>query len=702
MRRFWILPALSFFLLVLAQAWAQKAGAQQAAPIAVRVSYVAQLPDPDKLFSEPPDITLVPRGQGARHGHLWIRTWPDGLIIAGKVDGGPPGFPYTKDQIMSRDHVEVWLTGAPDVDLPKIGWGNQHEDVTLDKGAESCADWVKTDPQANSRVNFDPLKACQEWAATQVRYRPYFQRLFARQWLMTPDFTIEAFATPAFEEIQRWFGGLPEVMKPKQNPNMGRADTRLHPEPTGYSFQVLIPRVAFPPLPASNVRKLYLLVDVFNAAPVGKKMGAYSTSSPARVWGKPITFNRLRLDPPTLFSVTPCNLPLTGKDKEADKPRQDQPAWLVPDPNPSHPFVSDTFIVVNDSAGYRYEPEGLSPTVRVTHHFWKNVGKEEWVCGPEMTYFKEGRSHGASTTIGEDGFDAKRLPDGTLLVKEGPRAQYSEFGSGECGGCPMSVLRIFDVGKDLNPYWALDIGDGVGGAGHPIVSEDFSVSPDWSRITKYQLTNSLMVRGFGFYDREYNGTGWSSTTWCLQKSPPGEAGGGYEYQICDVKQNVKPPNPPLVKKLRMGDEEATAAQAPPPTSKNETPAKSNQAAGEAGGAPAGVLPSVAGTPPPPPLRGAVPRRIRVGPEVASAKLLFQPPPKYPPSAKRARIQGIVRFDAVINKDGTIQELRVISGHPLLVMEALDAVLRWRYQTTLLNGEPVEVTTEIDVPFALPE
>ena len=60
----------------------------------------------------------------------------------------------------------------------------------------------------------------------------------------------------------------------------------------------------------------------------------------------------------------------------------------------------------------------------------------------------------------------------------------------------------------------------------------------------------------------------------------------------------------------------------------------------------------------------------------------------------------VKLQAIIARDGTIQELQVISGHPLLVQSALDAVRQWRYQPTLLNGEPVEVVTTIDVVFTL--
>jgi protein TonB len=126
-----------------------------------------------------------------------------------------------------------------------------------------------------------------------------------------------------------------------------------------------------------------------------------------------------------------------------------------------------------------------------------------------------------------------------------------------------------------------------------------------------------------------------------------------------------------------------------------------QMGGVIGGVIGGVL-SAAAPPPPPPPKAAAPKRIRVGGQVESAKLIFQPKPDYPPLAKMARIQGTVRLEAIISKDGTIQDLKVLNGHPLLVKAALEAVQRWRYQPTLLNGEPCEVVTEIDVNFTLAE
>ncbi len=118
----------------------------------------------------------------------------------------------------------------------------------------------------------------------------------------------------------------------------------------------------------------------------------------------------------------------------------------------------------------------------------------------------------------------------------------------------------------------------------------------------------------------------------------------------------------------------------------------------------GVIDSLIGVtaPPPPPLPARIetPRRIKRGGVIEAANLIYGPKPDYPQLAKLARIQGTVRLEALLATDGTIKDLKVVSGHPLLVKAALEAVERWRYRPTLLNGQPVEVETEIDVNFAL--
>ena len=98
--------------------------------------------------------------------------------------------------------------------------------------------------------------------------------------------------------------------------------------------------------------------------------------------------------------------------------------------------------------------------------------------------------------------------------------------------------------------------------------------------------------------------------------------------------------------------------------------------------------------------GASPARLRVGGNVQQEMLISKAPIKYPVEAKQARIQGTVRFSALIGKDGTVKSLEVVNGHPLLVAAAEDGVKQWVYKPTLLNGQPVEVSTMIDVNFSL--
>jgi TonB family protein len=92
------------------------------------------------------------------------------------------------------------------------------------------------------------------------------------------------------------------------------------------------------------------------------------------------------------------------------------------------------------------------------------------------------------------------------------------------------------------------------------------------------------------------------------------------------------------------------------------------------------------------------KRITVGGNVQRARLKNEVRPEYPPLAKQARIQGSVRFSLIIATDGTVKNITLLSGHPLLVQPATEAVKQWVFNTTLLNGEPVEVVTEAEVNF----
>jgi protein TonB len=139
-----------------------------------------------------------------------------------------------------------------------------------------------------------------------------------------------------------------------------------------------------------------------------------------------------------------------------------------------------------------------------------------------------------------------------------------------------------------------------------------------------------------------------------------------------------------------------------------------------GGVPGGVMPVWLGSalssaavvpmppppPPPPPASAAppptppAPERIRVSSEIQQTMLVSSVRPEYPPLARQARIQGIVRLEAIIARDGAVTQLQVIDGHPLLAPAALAAVAQWRYRPATINGQAVEVITHVHVHFRL--
>lgn len=116
----------------------------------------------------------------------------------------------------------------------------------------------------------------------------------------------------------------------------------------------------------------------------------------------------------------------------------------------------------------------------------------------------------------------------------------------------------------------------------------------------------------------------------------------------------------------------------------------------------GIGDPVVPPPPPPAVRPAPPEHqapVPIG-TLDPARVLNRVQPVYPDLARRARIEGVVLLEAIISKTGQMQDLKIVSGHPLLVVAARDAVRQWRYIPTLLNGQPVDVITTIEVRFTL--
>jgi periplasmic protein TonB len=148
--------------------------------------------------------------------------------------------------------------------------------------------------------------------------------------------------------------------------------------------------------------------------------------------------------------------------------------------------------------------------------------------------------------------------------------------------------------------------------------------------------------------------------------------------------------------------------------KNEPPPSPAPFSGVLGGVPGGlpggqlggVLGGILGleshqlASPPPPKPAPHHGPYRVGGNIQAPRLTREVQPIYPPLAKETRISGKVTIDCVIDEHGDITQMKVVSGHPLLVTAALQAVEEWKYQPTLLNGQPISVDMEVTVNFSL--
>jgi protein TonB len=91
---------------------------------------------------------------------------------------------------------------------------------------------------------------------------------------------------------------------------------------------------------------------------------------------------------------------------------------------------------------------------------------------------------------------------------------------------------------------------------------------------------------------------------------------------------------------------------------------------------------------------------RIGGNVMQANLITKVSPIYPPEAKQKRVEGTVRLEVTIDKEGHVSQVAIVSGPSELTQSATDAVRQWAYKPTLLNGEPVEVLTTVDVTYTL--
>ena len=184
------------------------------------------------------------------------------------------------------------------------------------------------------------------------------------------------------------------------------------------------------------------------------------------------------------------------------------------------------------------------------------------------------------------------------------------------------------------------------------------------------------------------------TTWLVAPPPPPPPPPPAAPQIQHVQKvseivdgALRTPSK-IPKKIQMIKEEET-----PPS----TGVTGGVMGGVPGGSAGGVIGGIIGSAAPPP-KVAAPQKLRVSSGVADGLKIHDVTPAYPQMARIAHIQGDVTLQATISKSGVIENLRAVSGHPILIQAAMEAVRQWKYKPYILNGEPVEVETTVQVKF----
>ncbi len=190
-----------------------------------------------------------------------------------------------------------------------------------------------------------------------------------------------------------------------------------------------------------------------------------------------------------------------------------------------------------------------------------------------------------------------------------------------------------------------------------------------------------------------------ATLTMLYLQPPAAAGGPTSFQAPKPVSTYTPTSTGITAPVRKTQE------APPSQAGKTVGILGGVPGGVVGGVPGGAFSEMLNSAPSVPVLAKSPvptpvKRMRIASRVAEANLIHDVTPQYPPDAGRARIEGTVVLMAVIGKDGSVLDVRVESGLPILAQAAIDAVRQWRYKPYVIDGEPVEVDSRITINFTL--
>jgi hypothetical protein len=450
--------------------------------------------------NRPANMTLTSKGAGARTGRVWLAQFPQGLVLAGSVNGPAPRFAQSLSEMPNGDHVEVWIAISENVPLPPIGWHDRFGPHQLNEASDCDVSAIEGD-------------YCRAWFAEQVRHRRRFPRLFVRQWQLAPGVAVETYAKPAFEAIteslERLHRGNIEqavdealqILLPQQLPEARFAK----PSGEGYSFEVMVPWKALPPSDRLTIDRLLLLVEVFLPGEVGR-YGSFSTSSEARQYGRVDTMNRVALTPQRRWRLARCGYTLESYDfwgwqalyvelvpefwNQLNPKPSKLPSYFMPNGNEQ---IDDIFVLDNQYIDFHTAPTGLSPVINPTKLFSLELAPGVFACGPELAVRR-----GEALTLSAVGIvpesRAQEVPGGWLLAL-GPYKEVAGIaGEGHCGACEeMRLNMIFiPVGDrpSVSAFRARGLECGCCSVGYCI--DDITLADDFRTIN--------IMEGNDFYD----------------------------------------------------------------------------------------------------------------------------------------------------------------------------------------------------------
>jgi hypothetical protein len=444
---------------------------------------------------------------GGRKARVWVRQVREGLLIAGEVLGIPPDFPSEESEMLNKDHVEIWLAPENPPKFPKVGWENMEGSVTVGK-RQDCIDYVKQwMPGSES--------SCDEWLAEVAAHRPQVARLFVREFGLSPNVEVEAYAKPAWEHIAHEHMNLDREwgpLDPKELPLF-----KAEPFDGGYGFESVVPWAAMPPLTSLDLKALRLMVDVFSAHKGAAKNQPFSTSSPVRRYGYPSTMNLVKLAQGRKFRITACEYPLEELD------------WSIQSTVPAsfRPGLADeimrAMILVNEYSHRGFTASGESPAlVSVDHWQQPLTGSSTTVtaCGPRLALHDSNGTHRLLFDGDKVALSALAQPDGGYLVRSGPTAtqDFVKADLDPCFACRIVDLYIVWIGPRGEPRTLLELHEAAGSKAQ-LLDRDIQVNQDWSKVTIYRETS-----------RE--SSVWESETLCRL---------GFAYKPCGKVANSPPP-----------------------------------------------------------------------------------------------------------------------------------------------------------------